>query len=646
MKQNNLRFISRYKEAIHLSAVAILLALSWALRQFFTLPELVTNYLALAATISGGYPIAVKAIKALRERELIIDTLVTIAAVAAVAIGDYGEAGFVIFILLLGEFLEGVTVAKTSQAIKGLASLIPDTVKIRRGSEEVEIATAAIKIGDLIVVRPGEHIAIDGVIVRGEGAIDQALVTGESTPVERSAGDKVYSGTILATGALEIEATNVGEDTTVAKIEQMITEARTRKAPLERIVDRFAKYFVPAVLVFAVIVYLLTFDIRRAITILIVACPCALVLGTPTAVVAAIGAAARKGILIKGGRALEAAGKITTVIFDKTGTLTNGLLKVVEVKPICAEHDEKNVVELTAIAEKLSEHPLAKAILEKVAEWEYIVASPDDFTVKQGQGVEVRNNDLHIVVGNRSLLAENNIALSEEIEAYMQGREERGETVLIVAHSTEDCLGSGNGQDKNKDCCAKAVCGVISLADTIKADAKATLQILRNRKKRTKIALFTGDNARTASSIAAELKINVVAAELLPADKTRKVEELIAAGEKTAMVGDGINDAPALATADLGIAMGTLGSDITVQASDVTILHDDLASVPQVLDLGRKAVWVIRENIFFALLFNSGMIGLAALGLISMVIAAIFHQISSLIVILNSMRLLVMRKRS
>jgi len=643
---NSTRFITCHKETIRISAVAILLALPWALERFFALPEMVADLFTLAAVVSGGYPIAISAIKSLQKRKLTVDTLVTIAAVAAVAIGDYGEAGFVIFILLLGEFLEGVTVTKTSQAIKGLASLIPDTVKKKEGNEEEEVATATIKIGDLIVVRPGENIAVDGVITHGKGAIDQALVTGESIPVQRSVGDEVYSGTILTTGSLEIEATKVGKDTTVAKIEKMITEARTRKAPLERIVDRFAKYFVPAVLIFAAIIYLLTFDIRRAITILIVACPCALVLGTPTAVVAAIGAAARKGILIKGGRALEAAGKITTVIFDKTGTLTKGSLKVVTVKPICNEHDEKNVVKLTAIAEKLSEHPLATAILEKAAEWGYVVASPDDFKVKQGQGVEVRNNDLHIIVGNRSLLADNNLTLPAQIETYMQEREAKGETVLIVAHSTEDCSGTSNGQDKTTDCCTKEICGIISLADTIKVDAKPALQILRRRKKRTKIALYTGDNARTASSIAAELKIDVVAAELLPAEKRRKVEQLIANGEKIAMVGDGINDAPALATADLGIAMGTLGSDITVSASDVIILHDNLASVPQVLNLGSKAVWVIRENIVFALLFNSGMIGLAALGLISMVTAAIFHQISSLIVILNSMRLLYWRERN
>lgn len=638
-----MRFISRHKEAIRLGGVAILLALSWTLHRFFALPEAVAGLLALVAAVSGGYPIAIKAIKALRKRKLTVNTLVAIAAIAAITIGDYGEAGLVIFILLLGEFLEGVTVAKTSRAIKGLASLIPDTVKIKKGTEEVEVATATVKIGDLIVIRPGEHIAVDGIIAYGKGAIDQALVTGESIPVQRSLGDEVYSGTILATGALEIEATKVGEDTTVAKIETMISEARARKAPLERIVDRFAKYFVPAVLVFAAIVYLLTFDIRRAITVLIVACPCALVLGTPTAVVAAIGSAARKGILIKGGRALEAAGKITTVIFDKTGTLTNGALEVVAVKPLCGEHNEKNVVELTAIAEKLSEHPLGRAVLEKAAEWEYAVAAPDDFEMKQGQGVEVRNNGLHIVVGNRSLLTENDIVLSTEIEAYMQEREERGETVLIVAHSTGACSGADNEQGKSGNCCVKEVCGIISLADTIKADAKEALQLLRSRKRRTKIALYTGDNARTAACIAAELEIDVVAAELLPADKTRKIEESIASGAKTAMVGDGINDAPALATADLGIAMGTLGSDITVQASDVTILHDNLVSVPQVLNLSRKAVWVIRENILFALLFNSGMIGLAALGLISMITAALFHQISSLIVILNSMRLLYWR---
>ena len=638
-------WVIRSKGAVRLIVMAFLLVLAWSLSRFLAVPPLAEKVLLLAAVAIGGAPIALNAISALRNRNLTVDTLVVIAAGAAVAIGDYPEAGLVIFILLLGEFLEAATVARTSRAIEGLASLIPAAVKLKRGKQEVEIPTADVKVNDVIIVRAGERIAIDGVIARGTGTIDQGVVTGESIPVEKSRGDAVYSGTILADGTLEVRATKVGKDSTVAKIKQMIAAAQEKKAPLERTVDRFAKYFVPAVLVFAVIVYFVTFDIRRAITVLIVACPCALVLGTPTAVVAAIGAAARKGIIINGGRALEAAARINSVIFDKTGTLTHGAPSVVAVKEVCGQHEDKKIIELAAVAEKLSSHPLATAVVEMTKDWELAIVAPDDFKAKKGQGVEVRHNGLHIVVGNRSLLAENDITLCEETDDYIKSRERGGETVLIVAHGRGLCQDAGGKEADRKgngsqSCCEKEICGIISLADTVKEGALPAIQSLQTTMGGMKIALYTGDNRRTASCIADALGIEEVSAELLPEDKTRKVEALMADGYRVAMVGDGINDAPALATADLGIAMGVVGTDIAVEAADVAILNDDIVSVPRMLKLGRKSVSVIWQNIFFALFFNAGMITLAALGLISMLMAAIFHQLSSLVVILNSMRLL------
>lgn len=641
---NTLR-VMKLKETVRLVAMVFLLVLAWLLSRFLAIPTLAETLLLLAAVIIGGIPIALNAISALRKKNLTVDTLVVIAASAAVAIGDYSEAGLVIFILLLGEFLEDITIAKTSQAIEGLASLIPATVKLKQGEQEVEIATADLKVNDVIIIRAGEHIAIDGVVARGTGTIDQGVVTGESLPVEKSRGDAVYSGTILADGTLEVRVTKVGEDTTVARIEQMIATAQEKKAPLERTVDRFAKYFVPAVFVFAAIVFLVTRDIRRAITVLIVACPCALVLGTPTAVVAAIGAAARKGIIIKSGRALEAAARINSVVFDKTGTLTYGDPSVVAVKQVCGQHEDKKVIELAALAEKLSSHPLAKAVVEMTKDWELAIVAPDDFRAKKGQGVEVRHNGLHILVGNRSLLVENNISLSTETDDYIKSRERGGETVLIVAHGRGLCQDAGRKGARCKDngsqiCCDKEICGIISLADTVRKGAFPAIQSLQTTMGGMKVALSTGDNRRTAGYIADALGIEEVSAELLPEDKTKKIEALRADGYRVAMVGDGINDAPALATADLGIAMGVVGRDIAIEAADVVILNDDIVSVPRLFKLGRKSVSVIWQNILFALLFNTAMIALAALGLVSMLAAAIFHQISSLVVILNSMRLL------
>ncbi|TBV82822.1 MAG: cation-translocating P-type ATPase [Desulfobulbaceae bacterium] len=637
-------FAVKHLEAIRVVAVGLLLALGWILTKLLPAPGMLVDAMMPLAIIVGGYPIAANAIRALFQKKLNVDLLVIIAAAAAVAIGDYLEAGLVIFILLLGEFLETITVARTGQAIKGLASLIPNIVKLKRDNQEIEVPPAAIKVDDTIVVRPGEHIAIDGIVVKGEATIDQALITGESIPVEKLTGDEVYAGTINKMGAIEVKATKVGRDTTVAKIERMITESLAKKAPVERTVDRFAGYFVPAVLVFAALVYLITLDIRRAITVLIVACPCALVLGTPTAVVAAIGSAARRGILIKGGEALEAAGRITGFIFDKTGTLTWGKPRVLSIKRVgtCA-HGEDGVIELAAAAEKFSEHPLASAILEKAREHEVVIMAPDDFKMRIGSGVEVRQNGLHIMVGNREMLKDNDLELSRELHDYIDTKEQQGATILIVVHGREQCSNATDMQDDGATCCPKEVCGVLELVDPPRKESAQAIELLRAAGAKI-IALYTGDNPRTAATVAGLVGIDEVIAMLSPADKANKINDLKARGKIIAMVGDGINDAPALAAADLGIAMGVIGSDITVQAANVVILDDDILSVPRVTALGRKALAVIRQNIAFAVVFNTLMMGLAAYGIIGMVVAAIFHQVSSLVVIFNSMRLLRWKK--
>ncbi|MHB9031175.1 MAG: heavy metal translocating P-type ATPase, partial [Candidatus Latescibacterota bacterium] len=412
----------------------------------------------------------------------------------------------------------------------------------------------------------------------------------------------------------------VGKNTTVAKIKAMITEAQGNKAQVQRLVDRYATYFVPAMLVIAVVSYLITGDIQRAITILIVACPCAFVLGTPTAAVAAIGSAARRGIVIRGGEVLELLGKTNAVVFDKTGTLTCGTPRVIGIKRICG-HADKDILWFAAVAEKLSEHPLAIAILEKAQEWDLAISTPDDFQVKRGHGVELKHDGLRIVLGNRELLADNRIALPVEAEAYMKERESRGETVLIVAHDRE-------------------VCKLISLPDPIRKEAPEAVRSLKASNVHRVIAMYTGDNHRTASNIAYSLGIEEVAAGLLPDDNVNRIKALRGNGHTIVMVGDGINDAPALATADIGIAMGDVGSDVTMQAANVVLLSGDLSHVPLAISLGRKALTVIRQNLFFALIFNTTMIFLASAGIIKMVTGAICHQGSSLFVILNSMRIL------
>jgi len=636
-------------EMVRVVTVGFLLAISWIIQIVLNVPSIVTDSMVIAAIMVGGYPILSNAISVILQKSLNVDALVIIAASAAIAIGKYSEAGIVIFILLLGEFLETLTVSKASNAIKGLASLLPSTVNLLKNNQEIEVVPSEIKIGDIIVVRPGEHIAIDGIIIKGNATIDQSLITGESMPIEKSVGDEVYSGTINKMGAIEVRATNVGKNTTVAKIEKMIMESQAKKAPVERMVDRFAKYFVPAILVLAVIVYLITQDIYRAITVLIVACPCALVLGTPTAVVAAIGSAARNGILIKGGEALEASGRINGIIFDKTGTLTVGSPKVTSIKGIgkCG-HKEEDIIQLAATAERFSEHPLAGAILDKAKEHEIVIMASDDFKVKNGLGVEVRSNGMHIIVGNRGLLKDNDIELSPEIEDYMNAREQLGETALIIVHNIEQCDNAKGLQITDDDddgvCCQKEVCGILELIDLPKEQSAKAIQLLRLDRVKN-IALYTGDNPRTASVIARKVDIDKVIADLSPEDKANRINDLKDDGSVIAMVGDGINDAPALAAADVGIAMGVVGSDIAVDAANIVILNDDILSVPSVIALGRKSLSVIKQNLAFAIIFNAVMVVLASYGIIGMITAAVFHQISSLAVILNSMRLLRWDKR-
>lgn len=631
-------FITEYFETIRVVTVAALLLFSWILPRFLGFPEMVAHVMQLLAVVVGGYSIFINAGRALLQKSLNVDFLVMIAATAAVSIGEFFEAGLVIFILLLGEFLEEVTVAKTGKAIKGLASLIPLTVKMMQDNQEIEIASSEVKVGNVIVVRPGENIAIDGIIVKGEATIDQALITGESIPVTRAVGDEVYSGTINKMGAIEVRATKVGRDTTVAKIEKMILESQAKKAPVERIVNRFAKYFVPAILLLAIIVYLITHDIHRAITILIVACPCALVLGTPTAVVAAIGAAARNGILIKGGEALEASGRIDGVIFDKTGTLTLGRPKVTSIKEVgkCG-HIEDEIVQFAAAAERFSEHPLAGAILDRAKEREIVIMSPDDFKVKQGLGVEVTHDGMHIIVGNRGLLKDNKLTLTADLEKYMDDKERQAETALLLVHSTKPCNKAAD--TASDDCCPKEICAVLEMVDPPKEQAGKAVQWLRAGGVKL-IALYTGDNPRTARTIARRVGVTQVMADLSPAAKADKIEQLKEAGHIVAMVGDGINDAPALAAANVGIAMGVVGSDIAVQAANIVILNDDILSVPRVVVLGKRSLSIIKQNLGFAVIFNTVMVALASYGIIGMIVAAVFHQVSSLVVILNSMRLL------
>lgn len=610
-----------YKAALHaprspLSAqlaytlcTGALLAAGWALRL-----ELVV----LSATMLAAFPILRRAVKSLIARRLSADVLVGIAVVAAMSIGEYLAAGEVAFILLLGAQLEAFTADRARRSLGSLLSLVPPTARVRRGDTEVEIPAADVRVGDHVLVRSGERIPVDGVVRSGEATVNQAPLTGESMPVEKKAGDEVFVGTLAESGALVVEATRVGEDSSLARIAALVEAAQQRNAPIQRTLDRLAGWLVPVMLLLAALVFGVTRDPHRAITVLIVTCPCALVLASPAAVMAAIARAARAGVLIKGGEHLEAAARLHTIVFDKTGTLTHGQPQVMHTQSFCDEHTETQMLQMAAVAEKLSSHPVAAAIRDKAGP----VPDPTRFQSHHGRGVTAEHNGQRLVVGQPSLLREQQVPMTDAQRAHLAEHHEAGHTTVLVAHDGK-------------------VCGTICIADTLRASARQAIAKLRGLGIQ-RIVMLTGDNRRVAVQIGTALGVDEVKAEVLPEAKAEHIESLKrgARGRGVAMVGDGVNDAPALAIADVGIAMGVGASDVAHEAADIALMADDLEKIAFAVELSRKTVRIIRQGLVFALVYNVAMISAAAGGHLHMVGGALAHQASSLLVILNAMRLL------
>jgi Cd2+/Zn2+-exporting ATPase len=603
---------------IFMSLSGVTLSFSWILDWIGFGPPNFQTILAIVSLIIGGYPILKSAIKTLLIPDLNVDTLVSIAAISATAVGAYREAATVIFIMLLGEFLEYLTVGKARKAIASLIQLSPKTAWVRQGDKEVKVPIEEVKTKEVVIVKPGERIPVDGNIVSGCGLINQSTLTGESIPVEKGVGDRVYCGTINESGSCEIEATQVAEDTKLAQIKRLILEAQAEKSPIQRVMDRFARYFIPAILLIALAAYLITGEPIRAITILIVACPCALVLGTPTAVVAAIGNAARQGILIKGGVYLEQMGRLKTLLMDKTGTLTQGRPKVVELRAF-NELNEKEVLYWAAIAEKRSEHPLGRAIMEKAEEVGLDIPHPKSFENVRGKGVRAQWDAKTIIVGNSEMLKGEGIEIPKSVNGLLKLKELEGMTSLLITLDHH-------------------FLGIISIADTLREKAKTSIDKIR-REGVSEIWMLTGDSEQIADRIGKELGIRYEA-RLLPEEKVMRVKEWKRKGQTVAMVGDGVNDAPALAAADIGIAMGAVGTDVAIETADITLMADELEKIPTVIRLSRKALRVIKENLLFALVFNTVLVFLSTQGWVTMILGAVMHQASSLLVILNSMRLL------
>ncbi|MBP2651410.1 MAG: heavy metal translocating P-type ATPase [Firmicutes bacterium] len=607
---------SHRQDYLVIVATSVLLISYW----FEWLPTIFGVNVALIAAIIGGLPIVKEAVTAIYKRgDTKVGLLVSIAIIAAIAIGEYFAAAEVALIMTIGEMLEHITLEKSNTALKKLAELAPLKARILADGNEREIFAELVKPGDRLLVKPGEKIPVDGLVVAGYATVDQATITGESIPVECRNGAGVFGGTIVTMGSIEMVATKVGQDTALGNIIKMVKEAQTSKAPSARIIDRWAFWFVPLSLTIAVLVYLATGDIVRGVTILIVFCPCAMLLSTPTAVAAAIGASARRGILIKGGEILERVGSLDTVLFDKTGTITLGKPSLKDIR--CYNGWQKN--ELLAIAagiEKRSEHHLAKAIIQAADNEHISFIEPTCWEPVIGQGIAAEKEGNCFLLGNQALMENKQVALKQEQQEYCLESQKSGKTVVFIAV---------NG----------VIVGIITIEDPIREESKVAIEALTYERIK-QVVLLTGDAAAVGNAIGAQVNISMVHGDLLPADKVKYVETYQRSGLKVAMIGDGINDAPALAKADIGIAMGYSGTDIAIEAADIVLLSDDLKKIPETIHKSRKAIRTIWQNIVIANVINLVAIIFAAGGLLGPVAAAIVHNVGAIIVVLNSARLL------
>ncbi|MBB6218293.1 heavy metal translocating P-type ATPase [Anaerosolibacter carboniphilus] len=613
-------FIEEESRTIVLTVLSgIFLLISW----FGWLRDILPFDVAWVSIIISGTPIIRGAVIGLLTRfDIKAGVLVGIALIASVVIGEYFAAGEVAFIMMLGEILENRTVRKAQEGIKRLIQLSPETGRIRTSSGEKKISVEEIQVGDILLIKPGESIPIDGVIVSGKSTINQSIITGESMPVDKTVGDEVFVGTLNQLGAIEVKATKVGKDTSLAKLIRLVKDAENKKAPVVRLADKMATIIVPLALFLSIITYMITGDITRAVTILVVFCPCALVLATPTAIMAGIGNAARNGILIKSGEVMEKLGKIDTITFDKTGTITYGKPEVTDIIGLNENYTEDDILKLAAIAEKFSEHPLGKVIYKKAKETSLNIPDPQQFSIQLGQGVVSEIEGKKVLVGNLKLLKENDIEVANEYIEKIAYFERQGKTVMIV--TIED-----------------RIIGLINVADKIKNNVEETILNIRKIGIEN-ILLLTGDNKNAAAWIAAKAGIKEIYAEQLPEDKVTVIESQTRDNKKVCMIGDGINDAPALARSDvgIGIAMGALGADVAVETADIALMSDDISKISELFILSRKVLHTIKINIALSLAINFGAILLAALGIIDPIIGALIHNLGSILVVASSATLI------
>ncbi|MCK7605264.1 cadmium-translocating P-type ATPase [Geobacillus stearothermophilus] len=620
----------KQKENIKVYISAVLLVISWFLGKQYGEEHIFATIGYAAAILIGGYSLFIKGFKNLVRLNFDMNTLMTVAILGAAAIGEWGEGATVVILFAISEALERYSMDKARQSIESLMDIAPKEALIRRGNEEMMVPVDDIQVGDIMIVKPGQKLAMDGIVIKGTSTLNQAAITGESVPVTKTVGDEVFAGTLNEEGLLEVKVTKRVEDTTLSKIIHLVEEAQAERAPSQAFVDRFAKYYTPAIIIFALLLAVIpplfmgadwSEWIYRGLAVLVVGCPCALVISTPVSIVTAIGNAAKNGVLIKGGIYLEEAGSLKVIAFDKTGTLTKGVPSVTDV--VTYNGDENELMTITAAIEKGSQHPLASAIIRKAEEdgLNFNDVSVEEFQSITGKGVKAKVNNAMYYVGSPGLFEEllpNGI--QSEIKEQITTLQTQGKTVMILG--TE-----------------KEILALIAVADEIRESSKEVIRKL-HQVGIEKTVMLTGDNQRTAEAIGKQVGVSDIKADLLPEDKLNFIKELRDKHQSVAMVGDGVNDAPALAASTVGVAMGGAGTDTALETADIVLMSDDLSKLPYTIKLSRKALAIIKQNITFSLGIKALSLLLIVPGWLTLWLAIFADMGATLIVTLNSMRLL------
>jgi Zn2+/Cd2+-exporting ATPase len=620
----------KQKENIKVYISAVLLVISWFLGKQYGEEHIFATIGYAAAILIGGYSLFIKGFKNLVRLNFDMNTLMTVAILGAAAIGEWGEGATVVILFAISEALERYSMDKARQSIESLMDIAPKEALIRRGNEELMVPVDDIQVGDIMIVKPGQKLAMDGIVIKGTSTLNQAAITGESVPVAKTVGDEVFAGTLNEEGLLEVKVTKRVEDTTLSKIIHLVEEAQAERAPSQAFVDRFAKYYTPAIIIFALLLAVIpplfmgadwSEWIYRGLAVLVVGCPCALVISTPVAIVTAVGNAAKNGVLIKGGIYLEEAGSLKVIAFDKTGTLTKGVPSVTDV--VTYNGNENELMTITAAIEKGSQHPLASAIIRKAEEdgLNFNDVSVEEFQSITGKGVKAKVNNTMYYVGSPGLFEEllpNGI--QSEIKEQITTLQTQGKTVMALG--TE-----------------KEILALIAVADEIRESSKEVIRKL-HQVGIEKTVMLTGDNQRTAEAIGKQVGVSDIKADLLPEDKLNFIKELRDKYRSVAMVGDGVNDAPALAASTVGVAMGGAGTDTALETADIALMSDDLSKLPYTIKLSRKALAIIKQNITFSLGIKALALLLIVPGWLTLWLAIFADMGATLIVTLNSMRLL------